>query len=486
MASSIVPPVSGAAPQLTADAVATGAAYWDEWLAFRQRYDRIPGVQAALWHGDALACSAAHGMADVERGVALTPAHQFRIASHSKTFTATAVLQLFEAGRLRLDDRVDTHLGALRGQPVGERMLRELLAHGGGVVRDGHDGDFWQLWRPFPDGAAVLAAAADRAEILPANQEFKYSNIAYGLLGLVVEAVTGEPYNVVVRREVVERLGLERTEPELDPARADELAAGYTALAYADARIPIDHIDTGALASATGFCSTAEDLCRYASAHFLGDDRLLGDRAKRLMQRTEWTAAGPGAGAYGLGFQVTEVDGRRLVGHSGGYPGHITRTLFDPEARLAVSVLTNAVDGPANPYANAAIRLLHLAARPAPAGPQLDVAAADRLCGRYAGLWGVMDVVRLGAALYAFDPTDLDPAADPERLEVVGPTTLRFGHEHGYGSTGETLEFELGDDGRVRSARGSSGNTSFPFDAFADAVARRDRVRLGEPVRPDA
>ena len=112
--------------------------------------------------------------------------------------------------------------------------------------------------------------------------------------------------------------------------------------------------------------------------------------------------------------------------------------------------------------------------------------AADRLCGRYAGLWGVMDVVRLGGALYAFDPTDLDPAADPERLEMIGPQTLRFGHDHGYGSTGETLEFTLGDDGSVRSARGSSGNTSFPFDAFADTVARRDRVRLGEPVRPDA
>jgi hypothetical protein len=285
---------------------------------------------------------------------------------------------------------------------------------------------------------------------------------------------------------VVERLGLEHTEPELDPARAGELAAGYTALAYADARIPIDHIDTGALASATGFCSTAEDLCRYASAHFLGDERLLGDRAKRLMQRTEWTAAGSGAGSYGLGFQIADVDGRRLIGHSGGYPGHITRTLFDPDAKLAVSVLTNAVDGPAHAYANAAVKLLHLAARPAPADAPLDVAAADRLCGRYAGLWGVMDVVRLGSALYAFDPTDLDPAADPERLEMVGPRTLRFGHEHGYGSSGETLAFTLGDDGSVRSARGSSGLTSFPFDVFAEAVARRDRVRLGEPVRPGA
>ena len=413
----------------------------------------------------------------------MTPAHLFRVASHSKTFTATTVLRLFEAGRLRLDDRVDAWLPDLAGQPVGDRTLRELLAHGGGVVRDGHDGDFWQLARAFPDAAQLAATAADRAEILPANQEFKYSNIAYGLLGEVIEAVTGEAYATVVGREVVDRLGLERTGPELDPARATEYAAGYSALAYADTRIPIEHVDTGALAAATGFYSTAEDLCRYMSAHFLGDERLLGDRAKRLMQKTEWHVAG-GNMAYGLGFQINEIGERRMLGHGGGYPGHITRSVFDPDAQLGLAVLTNAIDGPAATLVFAGVALVDLAARPSKPGRQLDVAAADRLCGRYASLWSAIDIVRLGAGLYALDPTGTDPAAEHVTLEMTGPTTFVIGPEHGTGSTGETLEFTLGDDGRVRTMRGSSGLLWHPIEAYAEAVAARDRVTVGSPVWP--
>jgi hypothetical protein len=107
----------------------------------------------------------------------------------------------------------------------------------------------------------------------------------------------------------------------------------------------------------------------------------------------------------------------------------------------------------------------------------------DRLCGRYANLWGVLDIVRLGGALYAIDPSADDPTEEPLRLEVTGPTTLRVGHEHGYGSAGETIEFDLTDDGQVRSIGGSSG-TSWPFDAFSTAVAARDRVEVGSPIRP--
>ena len=182
------------------------------------------------------------------------------------------------------------------------------------------------------------------------------------------------------------------------------------------------------------------------------------------------------------GFAIQEVGGRRLVGHGGGYPGHITGTVLDPVARLAVSVLTNAIDGPAQEMVTAAVGLANLAAqRPSAA---VDAGAVDRLCGRYANLWGVLDVVRLGAGLYAIDPSAPDPADKPLALDVTGPTTLRIGHTRGYGSAGEVLDFDLRDDGTVRSIRGFSGATSHPLEAFADAVAARDRVEVGSPIRP--
>ena len=129
------------------------------------------------------------------------------------------------------------------------------------------------------------------------------------------------------------------------------------------------------MASATGFSSTATDLVRYAAAHFHGDDRLLSDDAQRQMQRTEWAVEGTTT-SYGLGLSIAEIGDRRVLGHGGGFPGFITRTWFDPVDRLAVAVLTNAIDGPALTLANAAVRLVDLANRPPPGRPRRSAPAS--------------------------------------------------------------------------------------------------------------
>ncbi len=147
------------------------------------------------------------------------------------------------------------------------------------------------------------------------------------------------------------------------PTSAGDHATGYTAFAYAEHRLPIGHVATGAMAPATGFSSTATDLVRWAAAHFLGDSRVLSDDAKRRMQRTEWPVEGA-ASSYGLGLAIAEPGGRRVLGHGGGFPGFITQTWFDPVERVAVAVLTNAIDGPAEPLATAAMRTVDLACRP--------------------------------------------------------------------------------------------------------------------------
>jgi len=463
------------AAQLTRDSVTDAARYFDSWLGFRQRALRLPGVQAAVWFEDDLVLSVAHGSADVEAGVALTTEHLFRIASHSKTFTATAILQLAERERLRLDDRVGSWLPWLSPESgLATITLRELLAHGGGVVRDGHDGDFWQLAQPFPDELQLRDMCGDGAAIRPANERFKYSNVGYALLGLVVEAASGAPYNAYVSTEIVQRLALQHTSPELDAARVDEYATGYTSLAYADRRVPVEHVDTRAMSPATGFTSTAEDVCRYASAHFLGDTRLLGDASKRLMQREEWKVEGDDR-HYGLGLAVSRIDDRRMVGHGGAYPGHATRTLFDPEARFAVSVFTNAIDGAAQELATAAVRLAELAAA-AQTPPTRAEADLQHFTGRFANLWGVMDVVDLGGRLLALDPTQADPAEDITELAVEDRATLRIVKSNGYGSFGERLRYTFASDGAVTSVRGNGAMTSYPLDAYAAAVADRERV----------
>jgi hypothetical protein len=219
-------------------------------------------------------------------------------------------------------------------------------------------------------------------------------------------------------------------------------------------------------------------MVRYAAAHFLGDERLLSDDSKRLMHKTEWEVEGTGT-SYGLGFAVATVGSRRLLGHGGGYPGHITRTHFDPVDRLAVSVLTNAIDGPAQAMADAAIALIDLAAK----GPGRAADDRSRFCGRFSTLWGTYDIVDLFGTLYQLTPGLADPTSAYSVLEVEDDTTLRITTTSGYGSRGEVLSYTFDADGAVQSVRGGSGSTAYPFEHYRALAAAADRVELGRAVR---
>lgn len=444
------------------ESIAEALDYFDSLLAFRQVYARIPGIQAAVFIGERIVLSTAHGRADVEADVPLDTSHLFRIASHSKTFTATAILQLAEAGRLRLDDAAATHVAALAGSAAGASTVRELLAHASGLYRDSLDGDFWQLDGPFPDAGRLLEILLDpAAPVLPANERFKYSNIAYSLLGLIIEAVTGTSYADAVTTGIIGPLGLGDVGPEYDPRRAEEYAVGYTSLAYAQKRSPIEHVDTRAMAAATGFYSTAADLVTYFSAHFLGDERLVSDAGKRQMQHPGWKV-GSGELQYGLGLAVTTVGEREMIGHGGGYPGHITNSVVDARAGLAVSVLTNCIDGPAEVLAHACVKLIDLAGSQA----RGEAAGLRRFTGRYAGLWGVVDVALLGGRLYQIHPAAVDPTADAAELELVDDHTLRVTSGSGYESYGEHFRFTFDPDGNVLSMRGGSATTLYPLENY--------------------
>jgi CubicO group peptidase (beta-lactamase class C family) len=461
------PPASiDSPPALERRAVDQALRYFQDWLGYRRWYLRIPGVQAAVYVDGELALSVAYGRADVERDVAMTPDHLFRIASHSKTFTSVAVMQLVEAGTLRLDDVAGRWVPSLHdsGSPLADVTVRELLSHSSGVYRDGVDGNFWQLQHGFPDRAELLALLNDpTAAVQPANEAFKYSNVGYGLLGLVLEAATGDDYATVLRRGIVDRLGLHNTGPELDESRLSDYAVGYSALAYAEERVPIEHVDTRAFAAATGFYSTASDLVTYFAAHFYGDEQLITDHSKRAMQLAAWDVRSR-AQRYGLGLSVSELGKRRLIGHGGGFPGHITSSIADPVAGLAVSVFTNAVDGPAESLAQAALRLIDLACSSGPS-QRRDV-DLTRFTGRFATLFGVVDVALLGDRLFLIRPVAVDPVEEVTELSVVDDNTLLVASGPGYGSVGEPLRFAFADDGSITSVRGESATTATPIERF--------------------
>lgn len=439
--------------------------YFPAWLAYRRWSLRTPGVQAALRRDGKLVFSQAFGTADVETGAPLTPQHLFHIASHSKTVAAVCILQLVEQGRVRLDDPVATHLPELSDSPVATRTLGELLTHSSGVIRDGEDGDFWQLHQPFPDRQQLLdIARRPSAAVLEPNDHYKYSNIAYGLLGQVIEAASGQSFVDYVRGAIAEPLGLHDLGAEFDPSRADEYAAAHTGLVLKRTREKIAHVSTGALAAATGCYATASDLTAFFSALLPGDARLLSADSQRRQRHRHWDIKANEQG-YGIGIFLDTMADIDMFGHTGGYPGHITCTYADPADRWVLSVLTNAIDGAASLLANGYVYLLSLGRKATHGRTDVD---ATRFTGRFGWLWGVLDVVRIDDRLFAVTPSATNPAEDAVPLDVIDESTLKMVGGHGGNSYGELITYEFDTDGSIRSVRGNSAMTMTPFEVPAE------------------
>lgn len=287
------------------DKLRSALEYLPRHLEFLHGYHPYVGTQVAIRVAGQLVFNRAYGVADLTTGVPLTVDHLFRIASHSKTFTAVACMQLVEQGRLRLDDTVGDTINELAGSPVAGVTIRELLSHGSGMIRDGSDSTWWQLERPFPNRDQIVALVGGEGRVMSRNDRFKYSNIGYSVLGMVVEQVSGASFGDYVQREIVDRLGLTNTGPEFDPRRADDYAAGHSSRATGLPRRIIDHIDTGAESAATGFYSTAADTTAYFQAHLDGDQRLVTDDSKRQMRQVQWQIEE--TWGYGLGLSITMV-----------------------------------------------------------------------------------------------------------------------------------------------------------------------------------
>jgi CubicO group peptidase (beta-lactamase class C family) len=440
--------------------------YASTYLKFQQPYMPYVGAQVAVRYKGDLIFNEAFGFSDLGNETPLTVDHLFRIASHSKTFTGVACMQLVEQGKLRLDDEARAFVPELADSPMGGVTVRELLAHGSGMTRDGEDSTFWALNRTFPDREELIKEILTSGKVLEPNEHFKYSNIGYSLLGLIIEGASSESYRDFVTKNIVEKLGLEHTGPDLVLDRIDDYATGYTSRAHGPNRIQIEHIDTYAESSATGFYSTAAELTAYFQAHLDGDDRLISDATKRQMRQVQWTISEESK--YGLGLSITDVNGRTYYGHSGGYPGHITISKLDLERKLSISVLTNASDGPAATLCAAILGMIDLALDSKGEAKTKPKKARKlrQFEGRFATLGGVVDVVNLGGRLYEISPTLENPASEATEMEVVSDTELKPVGDKGFGGYGEHVRYTFDENNNVEVLRGSSGAKLVPIDAF--------------------
>lgn len=309
-----------------------------------QRLVRTMDLSGAvlLAHGEHVEFAESYGVADRNHGRSNTIDTKFNLASISKMFTAACILQLVEAGAISLDDTLDKYLQNYPNRDAAQRAtIAHLLMHRSGI------GNYWQRLEELegrqPDShSAYLPLFADIPLKHEPGSAFSYSNGGYVVLGLIIETVTGKSYYEHVQQAVFDRAGMAST----GNWRQDDNVSGRATPYMRSEEKPGEWVDCSSRleprgSAAGGAWSTVGDMHRFAVA--LTRNRLLGSEMTRafLQGRSETPV-----GNYGYGIIEKNLNGTRLMGHSGGHYGVACELMMFPDLDTTCVVLTNGdVDG---------------------------------------------------------------------------------------------------------------------------------------------
>jgi CubicO group peptidase (beta-lactamase class C family) len=296
-------------------------------LLQQKQADRLPSVAASVVRKGEIVWSNAVGCANYAEGLEATPGTQYRVGSITKTFTATAIMQLREAGALDLDDRLGDHLPDVE---QGSPTLRRMLSHLSGMQRE--VGEMWV------EGTTPTEADLIAGYVLDPHQAHHYSNLAYGLLGRVVAARSGMPYTQYVDERIIGPLGLSRTSWGPEAPRAQ----GYLVDDYARTAAEEPDSELGGVASMGQIWSTVEDLATWATFLARGADGVLDAKTVESMwfpqvmyYPDEWVLG------WGLGVMLYNHEGKIYGGHGGAMPGHLAGMYIHRKTQVGAAALTN-------------------------------------------------------------------------------------------------------------------------------------------------
>lgn len=431
---------------------------WSEWMRYDASIQRVPAVSWGVVHDQELVASGAFGLANPETGREATTDTRYSICSISKLFTSVALMQQREAGRVRLDAPVADYLDWFNIEDVHSDdepiTVRGILTHSSGLPRES-DYPYWtDPDYPFPTQAEIRERLGAQQTLYPASRYWQYSNLGLTLVGEIVEAVADQPYDAYMREHLLDPLGMEDTTTDMPlDLRGEQLAIGHTALKRDGTRDVVAPYQARGIAPAAGYASTVNDLARFASWQFRTldgkGDGLLKAFSLREMQRVHWVDADFEM-TWGLGFSVRRDGDRTFARHGGGCPGYYTEFRLEPASKLGVIVLTSTIGSTPGAYAAQAFAVIAPVieeALDAEAPFERDDAFAA-YAGVYESIWGQTLIVTWEDGLAALELETSTPAESMEVLRHVSGNTFR--RERSDGSLGETVVFELDQDGTSR------------------------------------
>jgi CubicO group peptidase (beta-lactamase class C family)/D-alanyl-D-alanine dipeptidase len=418
----------------------------------------LPALSIALVEDQTVVWARGFGVANSRDSTRATARTVYRVGSVSKLFTDIGVMQLVERGALDLDVPVTRYLPRFRPSGAGASAitLRELMSHRSGLVREPPAGHYFDNSGPTLD--ATVGSLNDTRLVYAPKATAKYSNAGIAVAGLVLQTASGQRFPDYLARSVLRPMGLDDSAFEPESSLAQRLATA--SMWTLDGRTFVAPTFQLGMAPAGSMYSTVMDLGRFMSMLFArgktASGRLMSDNSLAEMWRPQFAPRGATAG-FGLGFDVSALDGHRMVRHGGAIYGFATELAALPDDKLGVAVAitkdgTNAV---ASRIAGAALRLM-IASKGSPLPePQVTspvpLTLARQLDGSYGDGRRRIDVTARDSTVYLTRTSGVLRS----RLRVLTGDTLVVDDELSYGPRVRLLGRRLivGDDTLARVTR---------------------------------
>jgi CubicO group peptidase (beta-lactamase class C family) len=320
-----------------------------------------PSLSIAVVLDQKIIYSDAFGYADVDKKIPATINTIYRIASMTKLFNATMLMQLAERGKVDLNDPLIKYIPSYKPKYLpnsGPTTLRQLVTHTSGlhvdaaqgfwhylsnlqwVVSKGHEKIIWGVTKND------LLSTLDKVEIeYTPNMYPHYSNFGFQLLGVALEKAANEPFEKYIKSNILDPLGMKNSDFNLSDEQQKRFAVGYTYLEPDFQRYLAPDWDLSIIKYSGGLYSTPEDIARFISFQFrdqIDDDQNIMSGDGLRFMRTPQTLRSPESNdSYGIGWAIYEYEGHPVIAHAGGHWGFFAKAEVLTDLKLGVVIMTN-------------------------------------------------------------------------------------------------------------------------------------------------
>lgn len=449
--------------------------YLKSWFENQRLRHHIPGLQCTIRIGEHFYKTYACGFANRELEQPLTNQHFFPFASHTKTFVAALVLILAERGVLRLNASVSSFIHELKGLKRWKKCtLLDLLSHRSGFVRDSIKNCYWGLPHCFSDEKQILEECRKEPFFKFKKKSLKYSNIGYGLIGIILSRVTRKPFAALIEKEIFTPLGMKKSALGITQKNRKHLVHVYGQSFEGKPPPALIFSDVKAIAPAGGIITTTEEMSQ-GMAKLLNPKRtILSAKSYKLLTKKFSTTNKQRAEFYGLGTDILKIANLKVLGHSGGFPGTYSVTYHFFEEDITISLAINSLSGPTMTFMNSTVRTLLFFKKNFRSVSNKKQKQLNRFCSCYKNVWGGQNIFRVGNKLYISDRNSANLLEDAIECTYIDSHTLQQKEDSPFGNPGEPLKFTFKKNGEVASMS-DSGHYSVPTKDYERLLSRWQR-----------